>query len=184
MWLGFFKECKVSLIFLGINLLSLSITFFWSQLNLWSTSQHYLAVSFLSQSRFLMMKYSSYTHHLRFFVRCHHNKILPKDLQLKCRIKTEQSKSLLQCAGKLLEEERIHINHVIRDRFYNSIELLKGKSFESITPEEFHLVQRINTNSYKKYFELTKKRHIRKFNELISKNKVTQSATNITDKKK
>ena len=119
------------------------------------------------------MKYSSYTHHLRFFVRCHHNKILPKDLQLKCRIKTEQSKSLLQCAGKLLEEERIHINHVIRDRFYNSIELLKGKSFESI-----------NENSYKKYFELTKKRHIRKFNKLISKNKVTQSATNITDKKK
>ena len=27
-------------------------------------------------------------------------------------------------------------------------------------------------------------RHIRKFNELISKNKVTQSATNITNKKK
>ena len=39
--------------------------------------------------------------------------------------------------------------------------------------------------SYKKSFELTKKRHIRKFNELISKNKVTQSsATNITDKTK
>ena len=37
---------------------------------------------------------------------------------------------------------------------------------------------------YKKSFELTKKRHIRKFNELISKNKVTQSTTNITDKKK
>ena len=36
---------------------------------------------------------------------------------------------------------------------------------------------------YKKSFELTKKRHIRKFNELISKNKVTQSVTNITDKK-
>ena len=30
----------------------------------------------------------------------------------------------------------------------------------------------------------TKKGHIQKFNELISKNKVTQSATNITDKKK
>ena len=34
MWLGFFKECMVSLIFLGINLLSLSITFFWSKLNI------------------------------------------------------------------------------------------------------------------------------------------------------
>ena len=34
MWLGLFKECMVSLIFLGINLLSLSITFFWSKLNI------------------------------------------------------------------------------------------------------------------------------------------------------
>ena len=31
---------------------------------------------------------------------------------------------------------------------------------------------------------MTKKRRIQKFDELISKNKVTQSATNITDKKK
>ena len=53
MWLGFFKECMVSLIFLGINLLSLSITFFWSQLKLWSASQQRLAISFLSQSQFL-----------------------------------------------------------------------------------------------------------------------------------
>ena len=36
---------------------------------------------------------------------------------------------------------------------------------------------------YKKSFELTKKRHIQKFNELISKNKVTQSTSNIADKK-
>ena len=31
---------------------------------------------------------------------------------------------------------------------------------------------------------ITKKRHIRKFDELINKNKVSQSATNVTDKKK
>ena len=72
----------------------------------------------------------------------------------------------------------------MHDRLKNSIEQLKGKILESITPEEFHLVEKIHENSYKKSFELTKKRHIRKFNELISKNKVTQSATNITDKKK
>ena len=42
-----------------------------------------------------------------------------------------------------------------------------------------------NIKTYKKSFELTKKRHIRKFDELISKNKVAQSsAINITDKKK
>ena len=31
------------------------------------------------------IKYSSYTNHLRFSLRCHHNKILPKDLQLKSK---------------------------------------------------------------------------------------------------
>ena len=128
-----------------------------------------------------MIKYSSYTNHLRFSLRCHQNKILPKDLRLKSRIKTERSKIILQRAGKLLLQERIHINHVIRDRLKNSIEQFKGKILESITPEEFHLVAKIHENLYKKSFDLTKRRHIRK---LISKKRVTQNATNITDKKK
>ena len=72
-----------------------------------------------------MIKYSSYTNHFRFSLRCHHNKILPKDLQLKNRIKAERSKIILQRAGKLLQLERIHINHVIGDRLKNSIEQLK-----------------------------------------------------------
>ena len=49
-----------------------------------------------------MIKYSSYTNHLRFSLCCHHNKVLPKDLQLKSRIRTERSKIILQRAGKLL----------------------------------------------------------------------------------
>ena len=93
------------------------------------------------------IKYSSYTKYLRFSLRCHHNKILPKDLQLKSRIKTERSKIILQRAGKLLLQERIHINHVIRDRLKNGIKQLKGKILESITPEEFHLVEKIHENS-------------------------------------
>ena len=132
-----------------------------------------------------MIKYSPYAHDLRFSLHCHHNRILPKQLQLKRIIKTERSKILLQHTGKLLFQERTNINHAIRDRLKNSIEQLKGKILESITTEEFHLVEKIHENLYKKSFELTKKRHIRKFNELISKNKVTQSsATNITDKTK
>ena len=107
-----------------------------------------------------MTQYSSYTSHLRFSLRCHHNKILPKDLQLKSRIKTERIKIILQRAGKVLLQERIHINHIIRDRLKNSIEQLKGKILESITPEEFHLVEKIHENSYTKSFELTKKRRI------------------------
>ena len=38
---------------------------------------------------------NSYTNHLRFSLRCHHNKILPKDLQLKNRIKAERSKAVV-----------------------------------------------------------------------------------------
>ena len=82
-------------------------------------------------------------------------------------------------------QEWIHINHIICDRLKNSIEKLKGRILESITPEEYHLVEKIHENSYKKTFEVIKKRHILKFNELISKNKVTKSsAINITDKTK
>ena len=131
-----------------------------------------------------MIKYSSDTNHLRFSLPCHHNKILPKDLQLKSRIKTERSKIILQRAGKLLLQVRIHINHVIRDRLKNGIEQSKGKILQSITPEEVHLVEKIHENLYKKSFDLIKKGHIRKFDELISKNKITQSATNITDQNK
>ena len=103
------------------------------------------------------MKYSSYTNHLRFSLRCHHNKILPKDLQLKSRTKTERSKTILQCTGKLLLQDRIHINHVRRDRLKNSIEQLKGKISESVRPDEFYLVEKIHENSYKKSFELPKR---------------------------
>ena len=127
----------------------------------------------------IMIKYSSYTNHVWFSLRCHHNKVLPKDLQLKRWVKTERSKIILQVADKLLKE-RIHINHVSRDKLKDSIEQLRGKILESITPDNFHLVEKIYENSYKKSFDLTKKRHIRKFDELISKNKVTHSATNIT----
>ena len=66
---------------------------------------------------------------------------------------------MLQRAGKLLLQERIHINHVIRDRLKNSVKQLKGKILESITPEQFHLVEKIHGNSYKKSSDLTKKRH-------------------------
>ena len=48
-----------------------------------------------------MITYSSYTNHLRFFLRCYHSMSLPQDLQLKSRIKAERSKAILQRAGKL-----------------------------------------------------------------------------------
>ena len=79
-----------------------------------------------------MIKYSSCTNHLRFSLRCHHNKILSKDLQLKSRIKTERSNIILQRAGKLLLQEQIHIIPIVRDRLKNSIKQLKGKILENL----------------------------------------------------
>ena len=104
-----------------------------------------------------MIKYSSYANHLRFYLLCHHNKILPKDLQLKSRVKSERSKIILQRGGKLFLQELIHINHVIRDRLKNNIEQLKGKILTSIASEEFHLEEKVHENLYKKFFDLTKK---------------------------
>ena len=80
-------------------------------------------------------------------------------------------------------QERIHINHAIRDRLKNNIEQLKGNVLESITPEVFHLIENIHQKSNKKSFDSTKKRHIRKFDESINNNKVRHSATNIAVKK-
>ena len=123
-----------------------------------------------------MIKYSSYTNSLQFSLPCHHNKILPTDLQLKSRIRTERSKAILQ--------ERTHVNLAISCRLQRGTEQLKGKILVSVTPKEFHFVEEFHRNSYKKYVYLTIKRHIQKCEELISKNTVTQSATKITDKKK
>ena len=55
---------------------------------------------------------------------------------------------------------------------------------ESITPEEFCLVENIHQNLYKKSFEITKRRHVRKFDELTSSSKVTKNDNNIIDKNK
>ena len=54
MWVGFFKDFMVSLIFLELNLLSLSTTFSWYQLKSWSVSRQRLVISFLSQLQFLV----------------------------------------------------------------------------------------------------------------------------------
>ena len=84
-----------------------------------------------------MIKYSSYTNRLRFSL--------------------ERSKIVLQRAGKVLLQDWIYINHVIRDSLKSSIEQLNGEILESKTPQEFRLVERIHKKLYKKSFESTKK---------------------------
>ena len=87
-----------------------------------------------------VIKYSSSTNHLRLSFCCHHNKILPKDLQLKIQIKMEESKIIFQHGGKLLLQEKSGcISITWCGSLKNRIEQLKRKILESATPEEFHL---------------------------------------------
>ena len=79
-----------------------------------------------------MIKHSSYGNHLPFSFSCHRNKFLLTDLRVKSRTKTEWSKTILQHTRKPLLQERIYINHAIRDRFKNSTKHLRGKILESI----------------------------------------------------
>ena len=48
----------------------------------------------------------------------------------------------------------------------------------------FHLLEKIHNSLYKKPFDLTKKKHTQKFNQLISKKNGSQRASQETDKKK
>ena len=74
-----------------------------------------------------MIKCSSYTNRLVFSLCCHHNKVLPKDVQLKSRMKTKRIKTILERTSKFLLQEQIHINHVVHQRPKNSMEQLKDK---------------------------------------------------------
>ena len=56
-------------------------------------------------------KYSSYTNHLQFSLRCHHNKVLPKDLQLK---KPDDGRSIFRNVAYL----NILVHHIINLLYY------------------------------------------------------------------
>ena len=53
-----------------------------------------------------MIKYSSYTNYLRFSLHCHHNKILPKDLQLKSKMPND---------GRSISQNVAHWNILVHD---------------------------------------------------------------------
>ena len=93
-----------------------------------------------------MIRYLLYSNHSWFsllFVRCH-NKILAKNQQVKSKIKTELTITILTFAGNFLLQEWVHINHFIRGKFKNNIKQLKGKILESMTPGEFYLVKKFH----------------------------------------
>ena len=63
----------------------------------------------------------------------------------------------------------------------NSIQHLKCKILGAITPEERKGIGKNHKSLYKKSLDLTKKRHMEKFDEVMSQKRANQSTTNITD---
>ena len=59
--------------------------------------------------------------------------LLKAEQNVEQRIKTERIKTILQRFGKLLLQEKMHINHVFGDRLKNRIEQLKGNILGPIT---------------------------------------------------
>ena len=76
-----------------------------------------------------VIRYSSYTNHSQFSLRCHHHRILPKDLQLKGRIKTERSKTMIYIIHKILV--LLKITRILK-RFLRSIIFVLNNFFHNI----------------------------------------------------
>ena len=82
--------------------------------------------------------------------------------------KNKPNQTILQHTCKLLFQVQIH--YVIRGRLKSRINKLKNKILKSVTPKEFHLVEKIPQNLYRKSFDSTNKGHIQKFDDQYNTN--------------
>lgn len=124
------------------------------------------------------LKYGNYTNHLRFSLRCLHTNLLPKDLQLKCKVNTTRSREILHKAGKLLLQERIHMNHMKRDRLKREVECLRSNLKEKLKPDEFDAISIIHAHTLEKNMTTAKERHLKKFENLVNKQNARKEQDN------
>ena len=96
-----------------------------TNLNIFQVIKSQYGESTLADVRHLertQLKYGNYTNHLRFSLRCLHNNLLPKDLQLPCKVKTTRAREAVRKCSRILLQERIHLNHLKRNRLKLSVE--------------------------------------------------------------
>ena len=80
----------------------------------------------------LRIKYGKFSSHLRFSLRCLHSDLLPNDLRLKCKVPTKKARDICNRAGRLLLQERIHINDKKRKSLKNQIEIVESELKETL----------------------------------------------------
>ena len=134
--------------------------------------------SILSEARHLertRIKYAKYTNHLRFSLRCYHNNLIPKDLQLKSRIKTSRSKQILDRASRPLLQERSDINHNRRNRLKINIDL-QTQHLKSTHPQHFEELHNLHNKTYSREMVVTKERYLKRYTTLPTQDQQKQVA--------
>ena len=105
----------------------------------------------------LRIKYGNFTNHLRFSLRCLRSDLLPKDLRLRCKVKTSRSRDIIKRAERLLLKERIYVNTITRDKIKFEADKLEVEVKEKVTDDEFEIISLIHKRTYEKEFNKTKK---------------------------
>ena len=168
-WKNMFKEATfrdgrsisqnvASVNILGHDLISLLYYEHWTEKwKYFYVYQNALWWNHSSEDTETMIKYSCYTNHLQSSIRCHRNKILPKDLKLS-RITTERSNTILQsspddgrsisrnvASSNILVYDLMNLLHDVCRMFVNSLQ----KSRETLLHPKFS----VSANDWSCYFQ-------------------------------
>ena len=129
----------------------------------------------------LRIKYGKFSNHLRFSLRCLHSDLLPNDLRLKCKVPTKKARDICNRAGRLLLQERIHINDKKRKSLKNQIEIVESELKETLTSEQYEGVKSIHDFTASRESENSKERQVQKFERLLTR-KEKENHNNVMEK--
>ncbi len=105
---------------------------------------------------------SKYRNHLRFFLRCKHEGIIPPSLKIKCPINTKNAQDIVRKARKALLNERIRVNVNKIKNLSDNYEEKKMKVESQLPSNEADAVMEHLSNSKTRQYDITRKHHQQK----------------------
>ena len=84
-------------------------------------------------------------------------------------MKTTRAREAVRKCSRILLQERIHLNHLKRNRLKLSVENLTSTLKNRLSEDQFNNIKTIHTSHYEKEMSKTKDRQRRKFDNLLSK---------------